>query len=115
MFSPSKSGAFSASLTFASNASDPQVSQSLSGTGITPQYSVNLSWSASNSSSVAGYNVYRGTAVGSYSKINSTLDETTAYTDSTVVSGVTYYYAATTVNTGGQESGYSTPLQVAVP
>ena len=115
VFSPSKSGTFSGSLTFSSNASDPQVSESVNGTGVTQQYSVNLSWSPSGSASIAGYNVYRGTVLGAYSRINSSLDENTAYTDSTVASGVTYYYVATTVNTSGQESGYSAALQVAVP
>jgi len=113
-FSPTKSGAASATLSVASNASSTQSSESLSGTGVTPQYSVSLSWSPSTSS-VAGYNVYRGTAVGSYSKINTSIDSTTAFTDGTVASGVTYYYAATAVSSSGQESSYSTPIEVSVP
>jgi fibronectin type 3 domain-containing protein len=40
----------------------------------------------------------------------------TAYTDSTVVSGQTYYYAATSVNSSGQESALSTPpVEAAIP
>lgn len=113
VFAPTKSGADSANLTFASNASS-QNNESLGGTGILPQYSVSLSWTASTSS-VAGYNVYRGTTPGSYSKINPSLDANSTYTDGTVASGVTYYYAATAVNSSGQESGYSTPVEVAVP
>jgi hypothetical protein len=113
-FSPTKSGTDAGTLTLASNASDAQASESLTGVGVTPQYAVNLSWSASTSS-VAGYNVYRGTSPHSYSKINSALDSTTAYTDNTVVSGTTYYYAATSVDSNGQESSYSSPIQVAVP
>ena len=114
VFSPTKSGAASGTVTLASNASNSKATDSLSGTGVVPQYNVNLSWNASTSS-VAGYNVYRGTAVGSYSKINPTLQANTAYTDSTVASGVTYYYAATAVDSKGQESTYSTPVQIAVP
>jgi hypothetical protein len=113
VFAPTKSGADSSTLTFTSTASN-QTNESLSGTGVTPQYSVNLSWNSSNSP-VSGYNVYRGTAPGVYSKVNSTLDPVTAYTDGTVASGVTYYYAATSVNSSGQESSYSSPVQVAVP
>lgn len=114
-FSPAQSGQASGTLTFASNASSGQAVESMTGTGVATQYSVNLSWSPSTSS-VIGYNVYRGTAVGSYSKINSTLDTSTMYTDNAVSSGVTYYYVATSVNSGGAESGYSTPpLQVVVP
>ena len=66
---------------------------------------------------MAGYNVYRSTTpTGTYAKINSTLDPNTAYTDTTVVAGQTYYYAATSVSSGGQESTKSTPpVQAAVP
>jgi hypothetical protein len=113
VFSPTQSGSDSSSLSFASTASN-QANESLSGTGVNPSYSVNLSWNSSNSP-VSGYNVYRGTAPGVYAKINSALDPVTIYTDSTVAAGVTYYYAATSVNSGGQESGYSSPVQVAVP
>jgi fibronectin type 3 domain-containing protein len=44
---------------------------------------------------------------GSYSKINSVLTTTTLYSDSTVVDGASYCYAATAVNTSNEESGYS--------
>jgi len=114
IFSPTNSGTDSGTLTFTSNASNSTATESLSGVGMTPQYSVSLTWNAS-ASSVAGYNIYRGTSPGSYSKINSTLDANTAYTDSTVASGVTYYYAATAVNSSGQESGYSAPFEVSIP
>jgi hypothetical protein len=113
VFSPTTSGASSGEFTFVSNASDPQASEPLTGNGVVPQYSVNLSWNASTSAT--GYNVYRGTAVGNYSRLNTTLDSNTAYVDSTVVSGTTYYYAATAVNSEGQESTYSAPLKVVIP
>jgi hypothetical protein len=95
--------------------SGPALAIPLSGTGTVTQYSVNLFWNSS--SDVVGYNVYRGSsASGTYSKINSTLDSNTAYTDSTVVAGQTYYYAATAVNSSGQESSLSTPpVQAVVP
>jgi hypothetical protein len=112
VFTPTKTGAVSGTLSFTSNTS--AASESLSGTGSTPQYSVALSWNPSTSS-VAGYNVYRGTTAGAYSKINSALDSTTTYTDATVLSGTTYYYAATAVSSSGQESGYSAPLKVSIP
>jgi Abnormal spindle-like microcephaly-assoc'd, ASPM-SPD-2-Hydin len=114
VFSPTKTGAASGSLTLSSNASNSTGGEAVSGTGVSPVYSVALSWNASTSS-VAGYNVYRGTTAGAYSRINSSLDATTSYTDNTVVSGTTYYYAATAVSSTGQESGYSSPLKVAIP
>jgi fibronectin type 3 domain-containing protein len=44
------------------------------------------------------------------------LNANTAYTDSTVVTGLTYYYEATSVNASGQESSLSTPaVQATVP
>ena len=115
VFAPTNNGTANGTLTFNSNASTSRTTEGVTGSGITAQYSVSLSWTSSSSSSVVGYNVYRGTSVGSYSRINSAMDANTSYSDSTVASGVTYYYAATAVNSSGEESSYSTPVQVAVP
>ncbi|MGB8862537.1 MAG: hypothetical protein WCC71_00480, partial [Candidatus Sulfotelmatobacter sp.] len=73
------------------------------------------SWNPS--SDVTGYNLYRSTAAnGKFLKINSSVNPNTAYTDTTVVSGQTYYYAATSVSSSGQESSLSTPpVGAAVP
>jgi fibronectin type 3 domain-containing protein len=74
---------------------------------------VDLTWTASTD--VAGYNIYRGTVSGGpYTMINSSLDSTTNYSDSTVVSG-TYYYVATAVNSESQESAYSTQVTAIIP
>jgi len=103
----------SGSLTFASNASNSSATESLTGVGTQTPYSIALYWNAS--AEAVGYNIYRrlGTS-GSFSKVNPALDANTAYTDSTVVGGNTYYYAATTVNSAGQESARSTPAVEAV-
>jgi hypothetical protein len=114
IFSPTQSGTASGTLTFVSNASNSQSGESVTGAGTAVQHSVDLSW-VSSTSSVAGYNVYRGVTAGAYSRINSGLDPTTVYTDKTIASGSTYYYAATAVNASGQESGYSMPIKVTVP
>lgn len=114
VFTPTTSGTDSGTLTLNSNASTTKTTESLTGAGVAPQYSVSLSWNASTSS-VAGYNIYRGTSPGSYTKINTTVDPNTAYTDGNVTSGMTYYYAATAVTSSGQESTYSTPIQVSIP
>src|SRR5208282_4727186 len=71
-FAPSQSGPDSGLLTVTSNASDNQATESLTGTGVTPIYSVLLTWDASTSP-VVGYNVYRGPAIGVYSRINTAL------------------------------------------
>lgn len=111
-FSPQQAGTASAKLSFSSNASNSQATEAAAGTGTAPQ--VSLGWSPSTSD-VQGYNVYRGTAPGVYSKLNASLDSSTTYTDATVTSGKTYYYAATAVSSSGQESSYSAPVAVSVP
>jgi hypothetical protein len=110
-FSPQVTGAASATLTFASNAQPSSTTETLTGTGTpAPVHTVNLSWNASTSPNISGYNIYRAvftTSCGSYAKINSVLDTSTLYTDSTVVDGTAYCYASTAVNTSNEESGYS--------
>jgi hypothetical protein len=114
-FTPQISGAESGTLSFLSDASNSDAIEPLTGTGTATQYSVSLYWNST--SDVVGYNVYRSTsASGSYAKINSTLEANTAYTDSTVAAGQTYFYEATSVNSGGQESARSTPpVEAVVP
>lgn len=116
-FKPQMSGPTAASLSFASNASTSTVSETLTGSGTAaPSHSVDLSWSPSTSSTVAGYNVYRGSsASGPFSKLNSALDGATAFTDSGVAAGSTYYYVATSVDSSGMESGYSNAVSVVIP
>jgi hypothetical protein len=114
-FTPRTDGSASGTLTFMSDASDSRALEGLSGIGTSPQYTVSLTWNASNPP-VAGYNVYRSnTLKGTYSKVNSSLDPTTTFTDSTVASGQTYYYSATSVSDSGEESGYSTAVVAVVP
>ncbi len=87
----------------------------LTGTGMAAQnLSVNLFWNSTPN--VVGYNVYRSTAAnGTYSRLNSSMEANTSYTDGTVASGNTYYYSATSVNSSGQESTRSTPVQAVIP
>ena len=73
-------------------------------------HTVDLTWAASDSGDVVGYNVYRAVykgACGSFSKINSAPLSDTRYTDSTVTNGASYCYAATAVSAYNQESDYS--------
>ncbi len=114
-FTPGASGSASGTLSFASNATNSAV-QSLSGSGVSPtQHSVNLTWDPSTSV-VSGYNVYRGTQSGGpYSKINAGLDGSTAYTDGTVQSGLSYFYVTTAVDSSGTESSYSNEVAAVIP
>jgi len=76
---------------------------------------VTLNWNASTST-VAGYNVYRGTVTGGpYAKINSSLVSSLGYTDSNVQSGTTYYYVTTAVDSSGNESTFSNEASAPIP
>jgi hypothetical protein len=116
-FTPPGTGAASGSISFFSNASNSPAVESLTGTGTPPpQHSVNLSWTASTSQNVIGYNIYRGvTSGGPYSKINSVLDASTLYSDTTVADGQTYYYVTTSVDSSNEESAYSNQTKAAIP
>ena len=116
-FKPASSGTASAKLSFSSDAANSPATQALTGNGTAaPQYSVALTWEASTESGVVGYNVYRGgVSGGPYSKINSALEASTAYTDSTVAAGQTYYYATTAVDGSGIESTYSNQARAVIP
>jgi len=117
-FTPQASGAVSAALAFLDVAgTTPLAMESLNGVGTVSQgHTVDLSWNARTSNNVIGYNVYRGTTSGGpYTKINSTLDPNTAYTDSSVANGITYYYVSTAVNSSNEESGYSNEAQATIP
>jgi hypothetical protein len=115
VFTPKSGGTISGTLMFASDASNSRTLESLAGIGSVTEYSVSLYWNASTSD-VVGYNVYRSTSEsGPYGKINGQLDPNTAYKDATVVSGHTYYYAATSVDSSGKESALSTPTEAVVP
>lgn len=115
-FTPQSTGAKSGTASFTSDAANSPTVLSVSGTGTAPaQHSVLLSWTASVSPNITGYNVYRSaTAGGPYSKISS-LDPNTNYTDSTVTNGSTYYYVTTAVDSNSQESTHSNEAQAVIP
>jgi hypothetical protein len=117
-FTPQADGAVFATLSFLDDSGNSPVIQFLTGTGTVQQtpHRVDLSWNASTSQNVIGYNVYRAsTSGGPYAKINSVLDASTVYTDTSVVSGNTYYYVTTAVDSNNQESIYSNQAQATVP
>jgi hypothetical protein len=78
--------------------------------------SVTLSWVASTSPDIAGYNVYRGTVSGGpYLELNSSLVPGTTYLDATVLPGSIYFYVTTAVNTSNIQSVYSNEAEAVVP
>jgi fibronectin type 3 domain-containing protein len=110
-FSPQTAGSVNATLTVTSNAQSTTTTEALTGTGTAQSHQVVLSWTASTSTDVSGYNVYRATftssACGSFAKVNASLLANTAYTDTAVASGVIYCYTTTAVDTSSTESSFS--------
>jgi hypothetical protein len=114
-FTPSLAGAETASITVTDNAGGSPQTVALSGTGI---HDVILTWTASATSGVAGYNVYRGTSSGGESStpLNPTLITGTTLTDSNVLAGQAYYYVVAAVADGGTEqSPCSSEVSATVP
>jgi hypothetical protein len=79
-----------------------------------PHWTV-LTWNPSTSV-VVGYNIYRGTISGGpYTQLNSSVVPGITYTDSTVQSGLTYFYVVTAVDSSNVESVYSNEVPAAIP
>ena len=115
-FAPQSGGAATGTVSFTSNATNTPTNVGLSGTGTAPvAHSVDLAWTASTST-VSGYNIYRGTLSGGpYTKINSGLQAGTSYTDSSVQSGLNYFYVVTAVDSQGRESVNSNEVTATIP
>ncbi len=78
-------------------------------------HTATLSWVASTST-VTGYYVYRSTVDGGpYILLTSSPVAGLTYTDTTVQSGQTYYYVTTSVDSSGNQSGFSNQVQAIVP
>jgi len=117
-FKPTTAGAVTGKLTISSNSgSGSTVAVSLSGTGTATAHQVDLSWTAPSSTPdpVKGYNVYRSTGSGAMTLMNSSINTTTSYVDSSVASGTSYNYVVKSVGTSGVESVGSNQIEVAVP
>jgi hypothetical protein len=115
-FTPVTAVTVPGSVTVTSNATNSPATITLSGTGVQPgPHSVTLNWTASTST-VAGYYGYRSTVTGGpYTKLNSTPVKTTQDTDSTVQSGLTYFYVVTSVDLSNVESTFSNEVSATVP
>jgi hypothetical protein len=113
-FNPSSAGQRTATLSVTDDASGSPQTASFTGTG-TPD--VMLSWSASPTAGVVGYDVYRGTSPGGESSIplNSTPITGSSYVDENVTAGTTYYYVLTSVGADGVQSARSSETEAKVP
>jgi hypothetical protein len=115
-FAPAATGSATGSVSVVSNASNSPASIALTGTGVALiSHSGTLNWTASTST-VIGYDVYRGTVSGGpYTKINSSVDATTTFTDATVQAGQTYYWIVTAVNSSNVQSTDSNEVSATIP
>ncbi len=65
---------------------------------------IDVSWQPSESTNVAGYNIYRSTAGGDTgTKLNAALITSNSYEDKNVENGVAYYYTVRAVDSNGNE------------
>ena len=116
-FAPKQAETVSGSVKISSNATGSPTTVGVTGRGVSSTgHSVLLDWLASTSSNISGYNVYRATGTtGAYSKLTAAPVSGLKYTDTSVVSGETYVYAVTAVNSSGVESSHSTPATAIIP
>ncbi len=119
-FRPQASGSASGKISVLSSNLASPASITVSGAGVTSTptspspvpHSVVLSWNSSISS-VTGYKVYRDDGSG-YSPLSAVIPELT-YTDPSVISGSTYHYVVTAVDSDGDESVYSNEATAVIP
>jgi hypothetical protein len=88
---------------------------SLTIAAVSIQHSVDLSWNASSSDGIVSYSAYRSTMQGGPYILVASAISGLSYTDSTVQSGVTYYYVVTAFDDRAQESVYSNEARAIVP
>jgi hypothetical protein len=113
-FAPAGTGTSTGSVSVASNATNSPATISLSGSS----HSVTLAWTGSTSAGVTGYYVYRGTTSGQYSKLTPTTPVSATqltFTDRSVQSATTYYYAVTAIDSSSVESTYSNQATATIP
>ena len=117
-FDPTTAGAVIGAVTLTSNASPSTATITLSGTGATVSYEVDLTWNAPTSSTdpVAGYNVYRATSSSSsYQLLNPSVSASTSYRDTSVQDNTSYTYYVESVDVEGNQSAPSNTYTVDIP
>lgn len=120
-FDPTAAGADTGSVTISSNSSSGATATiALSGTGTaaTSGYQVELNWDAPSSSTpaVSGYNIYRAPSGStSYTLLNSSVNQPSTYTDTTVKAGSSYSYEIMSVDTSGVQSSPSNTYAATIP
>jgi len=78
------------------------------------QDSVKLAWSPNSESNLSHYNLYRDSIPGTMNYLVSIQRPDTTYNDLTVITGQTYYYKLTAVDSAGNESGPSNEVSTTI-
>jgi Fibronectin type III domain len=86
----------------------------LAGLAGTQAASVSLQWNPGSAINVTGYNIYYGTSSGDY-KNEVTVGNVSGATISNLTCGAAYYFAATAVDSAGDESGFSNEATFTIP
>ena len=90
----------------------PNAPMSLTASNSVPSQ-ISLDWFDNVEVDLAGYSVYRATSSGgTFSKLNTVLVNISAYTDTNVMQGNTYFYKVTATDNAGNESAFSTEISV---
>jgi fibronectin type 3 domain-containing protein len=78
---------------------------------------VDVAWDQSPSTDVQGYKVYRSQISGGpYTLVSGTIPASTLlFTDSSVLSGKTYFYVVTSIDINGLESERSVEASAQIP
>ncbi len=75
---------------------------------------VRLTWSPSPTPDIAQYDVYRSTSIAADTLIDSVAVPQTAYIDTNVVSGTTYFYRLKAIDSNGFDSGLTPRVSIAL-
>ena len=117
-FTPTASGSRSGTLVVTDNSNNvagSTQSATLTGTSV---HDVILTWTASTTSGILGYYIYRGTSAGgeSTTPLNTTPVSAITYVDTNVTAGTKYYYVVTAVASNGTtQSAASNEASATVP
>jgi hypothetical protein len=118
-FAPGTAGSANGTLQITSNsASGSSTVVNMAGYGTQVQHQVDLSWAAPAQSAVpvTGYNIYRQSGSNSsFQLLQTSQIAQTTYTDPTVISGASYIYYVTSVDSSGDESAPSNQASVTIP
>jgi Abnormal spindle-like microcephaly-assoc'd, ASPM-SPD-2-Hydin len=114
-FAPAATGTQAGTIVVSSNATNSPASIALTSFGVLVAHSVALSWLPSGSGTT-GFNVYvASNSGGPYSKLTPAPVTAPAYLDTNVLTGDSYYYVVTALDSAHHESAPSSEVKAVIP